>query len=98
MGPAFPACIHGQSRAVSLVPRSTPVRPAAVAGSFYPGDPTRRHGGGRAPSMTTLMSVVKSFGPTVFMNFGPGRKRLQIASGASGVAESCGLGQACLLY
>ncbi|MHB8188576.1 MAG: hypothetical protein ACYDDU_21395, partial [Dermatophilaceae bacterium] len=36
------------------------------------------------------MSVVKSFGPTVFMNFGPGRKRLQIASGASGVAESCG--------
>jgi len=54
MGPAFPACIHGQSRAVSLVPRSTPVRPAAVAGSFYPGDPTRRHGGGRAPSMTTL--------------------------------------------
>ena len=40
------------------------------------------------------MSVVKSFGPTVFMNFGPGRKRLQIASGASGVAESCGLGQA----
>src|ERR1035437_3082693 len=40
------------------------------------------------------LSVVKSFGPTVFMNFGPGRKRLQIASGASGVAESCGLGQA----
>ena len=40
------------------------------------------------------VSVVKSFGPTVFMNFGPGRKRLQIASGASGVAESCGLGQA----
>src|ERR1017187_749153 len=35
-----------------------------------------------------------SFGPTVFMNFGPGRKWLQIASGASGVAESCGLGQA----
>jgi hypothetical protein len=38
------------------------------------------------------VSVVKSFGPTVFMNFGPGRKRLQIASGASEVAESCGLG------
>jgi hypothetical protein len=44
--------------------------------------------------MVNRLSVVKSFGPTVFMNFGPGRKRLQIASGASGVAESCGLGQA----
>ena len=30
------------------------------------------------------VSVVKSFGPTVFMNFGPGRKRLQIASGPAG--------------
>ena len=46
------------------------------------------------PSHAGWVSVVKSFGPTVFMNFGPGRDRLQIASGASGVAESCGLGQA----
>ena len=45
---------------MSLVPRSTPVRPAAVAGSFYPGDPTRRHGGGRAPSMTTLKRLEHS--------------------------------------
>src|SRR5664280_3878348 len=44
-------------------------------------------------NMAIHLSVVKSFGPTVFMNFGPGRDRLQIASGASEVAESCGLGQ-----
>src|ERR1035437_2666420 len=38
MGRAPPARVHRQRRAVSQVGSSTPVRPAAVAGSFYPGD------------------------------------------------------------